>query len=291
MRLRLVATLALFLPCAGTCAANSMSISQELDVEYGYVGGAGTRGGGVNVGSVNENSADLKYVVSPQLNKDLLLRVGFEWQRFSFGVPDHAPVPGVLQQTSLVLGFDYQIADEWLMRVEAQPGVYSDFRDITWRDVDMPLVVGAAYLANSDLQWFFGLRVDARTQYPVLPAAGARWKFSDGWTLDFMLPKPRLEYVVNERLQLYFGAEVQAGTFAVGQDFGTPRGQPKLDNAIVDYLELHLGSGCSWKVTPSVTFDVEAGFMPYRSFDFFDPNIVFRSHDAPYGQIACHARF
>jgi hypothetical protein len=31
--------------------------------------------------------------------------------------------------------------------------------------------------------------------------------------------------------------------------------------------------------------------MPYRSFDFFDPNIVFRSHNAPYGQIICHARF
>ena len=291
MNVGLVGMLALLLPGATTWAANSKSVSQELDVEYGYIGGAGTRGGGVNVGSVDEHSADLKDVVSPQLNKDLLLRIGFEWQRFSFGVPDHAPLPSVLQQASLVLGFDYQVADEWLMRVEVQPGIYSDFRDITLRDVDAPLVIGAAYLASADLQWFFGLRVDARTQYPVLPAAGARWKFSDEWTLDFMLPKPRLEYDVNDKLQLYAGAEIQAGTFAVGQNFGTPRGQPKLDNAIVDYLELHLGSGCSWKITRRVTIEAEAGFMPYRSFDFFDPNIVFRSHNAPYGQIACHARF
>jgi Domain of unknown function (DUF6268) len=291
MKFRIVATLALLLPCATIRAANSMSVSQELDAEYGYTGGATIRGGGVNVGSVNEQSADLKYVVSPQLSKDLLLRVGFEWQRFSFGVPDHAPVPSVLQQTSLVLGFDYQIADQWLIRVEAQPGIYSDFRDITWRDVDMPVIIGGAYLASPDLQWFFGLRIDARSQYPVLPAAGVRWKFSDQWTLDFMLPKPRLEYDVTKKLQLYAGAEVQAGTFAVGQNFGTPRGQPRLDDAIVDYLELHLGSGCSWKITPIVTLEAEAGFMPYRSFDFFDPNIVFRSHNAPYGQIACHARF
>src|ERR1039457_7267437 len=257
MKLGLVAMLALLLPFGATWAANSMSISQELDIEYGYIGGTGTRGGGMNVGSVDEHSADLKYVVPPQLNKDLLLRIGFEWQRFSFGVPDHAPRPSVVQQASLVLGFDYQIADEWLMRVEVQPGVYSDFRDITWRDVDAPLVVGVAYLASSDLQWFFGLRVDARTQYPVLPAAGARWKFSEAWILDFMLPKPRLEYDVNGKLQLYAGAEVQAGTFAVGQNFGTPRGQPKLDGAIVDYLELHLGSGCSWKITPSVTIEAD----------------------------------
>src|ERR1035437_6656095 len=249
MNVGLVGMLALLLPGATAWAANSKSVSQELDVEYGYIGGAGTRGGGVNVGSVDEHSADLKYVVSPQLNKDLLLRIGFEWQRFSFGVPDHAPLPRVLQQASLVLGFDYQVADEWLMRVEVQPGIYSDFRDITLRDVDAPLVIGAAYLASADLQWFFGLRVDARTQCPVLPAAGARWKFSDEWALDFMLPKPWLEYDVNDKLQPYAGAEIQAGTFAVGQNFGTPRGQPKLDNAIVDYLELHLGSGCSLKIT------------------------------------------
>ena len=291
MRPGLVATLALLLPCAATCAANPMSVSQELDTEYGYTGGVSTRGGGVNVGSVDEQSADVKYVVSPQLTKDLLLRVGIEWQRFTFGVPDHAPVPSVLQQASLVLGFDYQIADEWLLRVEAEPGIYSDFRDITWRDVDMPMVIGAAYLASPDLQWIFGLRIDARTQYPVLPAVGIRWKFSEAWTLDLMAPKPRLEYDVNERLQLYTGAEFQLGTFAVGQNFGTPRGQPKLNDVIVDYLEIRVGSGCSWKITPNIAIEAEAGLMPYRGFDFFDPNIVFRSHNSPYGQIACHARF
>ena len=291
MRIGLVGILAWLVPATVTWAGNSMSTSQELVFEYGYVGGASTRGGGVDVGSIDEHSADFKYVISPQVNKNLLLRFGFEWQRFSFGVPDHAPIPSVLQQASVVLGFDCQIADEWLMRVEVQPGIYSDFRDITLRDVDVPLVIGGAYLASPDLQWFFGLRIDARTQYPVLPALGARWKFSDAWTLDFMLPKPRLEYDVNERFQLYLGAEIEAGTFAIGQDFGRTRGQPRLDNAIVDYLELHLGSGCSWKVTPSITLEAEVGYMPYRSFDFFSPDIVFRSHDAPYGQIACHARF
>jgi hypothetical protein len=153
------------------------------------------------------------------------------------------------------------------------------------------MVIGAAYLASPDLQWIFGLRIDARTEYPVLPAVGVRWKFSEAWTLDLMAPKPRLEYDVNEKLQLYTGAEFQLGTYAVGQNFGTARGQPKLDNAVVDYLEIRFGAGCSWKITPNITLEAEAGIMPYRSFDFFDPNIVFRSHNAPYGELACHARF
>jgi hypothetical protein len=272
-------------------AANPMSVSQELNVDYAYVAGAATRGAGRNIGDVNENSADLKYVISPQVTKDLLLRFGVEWQRLSFGVPDHAPVPDLLQQASLVLGLDYQLADQWLMRAEVQPGVYSDFRDVGWDDVDAPLVLGAAYLASEDLQWFLGLRVDARSQYPVLPAIGVRWKFSDQWTLNLQPPKPRLEYDFNDNLQLYLGTDLEAGTYRVGEHFGSNHSLPKLDHAVVDFLEIRVGAGCSWKIAPNLTVDAEAGYMPYRSFDFFEPDIVFRSHNAPYGQIACRARF
>jgi hypothetical protein len=291
MKTAFVATMALVFRCAAVLASNPMSVSQELDAQYGYVGDAKTRGAGLTAGWIDEHSADVKYVISPQVNKNLLLRFGFEWQRFSFGVPDHGAVPRVLQQASGVLGFDYQIADQWLMRTEVEPGIYSDFRDISWRDFDAPLILGAVYLADADLQCFLGLRVDARCEYPVLPVAGIRWKFAGEWTLDLMLPNPRLEYEANERLTLYLGGGVEAGTFAVGGRFGSDHGQPRLDGAIVDYLELRLGAGCSWKITPSVTIEAEAGYVPYREFDFFYHNIDFRSHNAPYGQIACHARF
>jgi len=291
MKIVLVAMMALLLPYTAMSASNPMSISQELDTQYSYVGDAKTRGAGLNSGSIDEQSADVKYVISPQVNRDLLLRFGFEWQRFSFDVPDHAAVPRVLQQASGVLGFDYQVADQWLARVEVEPGIYSDFRDISWRDFDAPLVLGAVYLVDADVQWFFGLRLDVRTEYPVLPVAGVRWKFSDEWTLNFMLPNPRLEYEINERLLLYLGGGIEAGTFAVGERFGSDHGQPKLDGAIVDYLELRLGAGCSWKITPSVTIEAETGYMPFREFEFVGPEMGFRSHNAPYGQIACHSRF
>lgn len=291
MKAGCAAILALLGPVTAALASPPMNISQELDVLYSYVGDARTRGAGLSNGSVDETSADVKYVVCPQLNRDLLLRLGAEWERFSFGVPDHAPVPGVLQQASAVIGFDYQFADQWLLRTEVEPGIYSDFRDISWRDVDAPVVLGAVCLADADLQWLVGLRIDPRTQYPVLPAVGVRWKFADEWTMNFMPPNPRLEYDINERLTLYLGGDFALGTFAVGQDFGSEHGQSRLDGAIVDFLEVRLGAGFFWKITPRVTLEAEAGDMPYRDFDFFGPDIDFRSHNAPYGQIACRARF
>src|SRR5271170_469776 len=165
-----LAVLAVLVPWAAL-AANPMSVSEELDAVYSYVGDAHTRGAGLTSGQVDEQSADVKYVVSPQVNKDLLLRVGVEWALFSFGVPDHSAVPRTLEQASGVLGFDYQVADEWLMRVEVEPGIYGDFENINWRDFDAPLVVGGIYLASPDVQWFFGLRLDVRCEYPVLPVA------------------------------------------------------------------------------------------------------------------------
>lgn len=290
MKNGLVAILAAMVPWAAL-AANPMDVSEELDAVYSYVGDANTQGAGLKHGEVDEQSSDIKFVVSPQVNKNLLLRFGAEWERFSFDVPDHAPVPRLLQQASGVLGFDYQVADEWLMRVEAEPGIYGDFDNIDWRDFNAPLVIGGIYLASADVQWFLGLRMDVRCEYPVLPVAGVRWKLSDEWTLNLMLPSPRVEYQANERLTLYAGTGVEAGTFATGETFGTEHGEPRLNGAIVDFFELRLDAGVSWKLTPSVSLEAEAGYMPYRWFDFFGPDINYRSYNAPYGQVACHARF
>jgi hypothetical protein len=153
------------------------------------------------------------------------------------------------------------------------------------------LYLGAVYLKDPDLQWIIGLRMDVRSQYPVLPAVGVRWKYTDQWTLNLVFPKPRLEYEMSDTLLLYLGAEVLAGTFRMGEDFGTLRGNPKLNNAVLDYTEFRIGPGCSWKILPNLTLEAGVGFMPYRSMNFFDESVEVRSYNAPYGQITCHARF
>jgi hypothetical protein len=240
---------------------------------------------------LSELNSDVKYVVSPQISKDLLLRIGAEWQRFSFPVRQHPAEPDTLQQLNLILGLDNQFADQWLMRLELEPGLYSDFSGLGWRSFNAPLKVGFAYLVDADLQWFFGLRVDVRSQYPVFPAAGVRWKFSDVWTLDMQLPKPRLEYDVNDKLQTWLGLGILAGTYVVGNHYGDARGLPQLNHATLDYTEVRLGPGFSWKARPDLTLEAEAGYVLYQTWDFFDQHIHPSSEPLPHLQLAVHARF
>jgi hypothetical protein len=270
----------------GVAAAASSAVVQELDVGLGYAGRSA-----VQVDHGSELNSNLKYAASLQVSKDLLLRIGAEWQRFSFIPPRASATPATLQQASAIVGFDYQLAEQWLMRAELQPGMYGDLSRLDGRHFDVPLMLGFVYLIDADLQWLIGLRVDFRSQYPVFPAAGVRWKFDDLWTLDLMLPNPRLEYDVNSKLQAYIGADILAGTYVVGDHFGDDRGIPQLNHATLDYMELHLGPGLSWKARPNLTLEADAGYVVYRSWDFFDQHINPISHPVPYLQLGVKARF
>ncbi|HJV35281.1 hypothetical protein [Geomonas sp.] len=267
-------------------ASESIHVSHEIDVTLGYAGREAAQ-----VAPSSQLDADLKYVASPQVTKDLLLRFGTQWQGSSFPGSRPLAAPATLQHANAILGFDYQVAEQWLMRAELQPGFYGDVIRFDGRRFDAPLLLGVVYLVDADLQWFFGLRADVKSQYPVFPAAGFRYRFADLWTLNMMFPDPRLEYDVNSRLKSYLGMGITAGTYVVGDKYGDDRGIPKLNHATVDFTELRMGPGFSWKPLPYLTLEAQAGYVLYRKWDFFDQNIDPTGHPVPYLRLDCKARF
>ncbi|MBI4024357.1 MAG: hypothetical protein HY360_05210 [Verrucomicrobia bacterium] len=270
----------------------SHDVSHEFNTDHSYVAGAKAHLGDADFGHISEYANHVRYVISPQINKGTLLRAGINWQRFSFGVPARAPVPNTLQSASAVLGADIELTDQWLMRVETEPGVYSDFQDIGFEDVNSPTILGFSYLVDENLQWFFGLSADPRRDIPVLPGAGVRWKFADQWTLMFLVPKPRIEYAVNEAVTFYLGGEIKAGTFKVARNFGDPFGRPRLNNASLDYTEFRAGLGASLKIVPGLTLDMEGGYLLSREFNYQDADDRVESNEgAPYGQVAVRMGF
>ena len=274
-----------------TTTIRGADLSWEIETKASYVGSTRTDLTGGRDGRVSEEANEFRAVVSPQIKEGFLLRAGVEWQRYSFDVPQNSGVPNSLQSASLVIGMDMQLGESWLVRVEATPGFYGT-PQFTGDAFNVPLVIGGSYLASPDLQWVLGIEVNPDGEYPVLPGAGVRWKFADRWVFNAILPTPRLEYEFSKSLTGYAGFDFKTGSYRTSSNFGTVHGNPKLNNAAVEYMEFRAGVGASWKLGHHWTLETEAGYMPYRKFDYFriGTNIE-TDNGAPYGQISIRAHF
>ena len=148
------------------------------------------------------------------------------------------------------------------------------------------------YLVNSDLQWVVGVSVNIERYIPVLPAVGARWKFSRDWVMNAVLPRPRLEYMLTKSATLYTGGDFKLGTYRTDSNFGDSTRNSNLNNAILDYTEIRVGGGAEMKAGKSFTVDLETGCMVYRQFDYYHARITnCNSSGAAYGQIVVSYSF
>lgn len=277
----------------GTWLESLSHVPFEYNAEDTYVGGGDVqRGPNKSVRDFDENDSIVHLVFTPRTSLGVL-RLGAEWERFSFGLPDHAALPDTLQSVSLVMGLDMQFSDSIIIRAEGQPGVYdAEFDNLGWDNFNMPFLIGGTYIYSPSLQLVLGVSVDIERKYPVIPAAGFRWKIAPQWLLEAVLPTPRLEYELTKDVSVYVGANVKQTSYRVDDDFGTANGIPRLNHAILTYSEIRTGGGFDWKISPKVTFTGEVGYQPYRNFDFYRAEVRYHQDGgAPYGMISLHGAF
>jgi hypothetical protein len=268
-------------------------LSGEYVADGTYVGeGTVERGPNKTVSDFDEIDSDFRLVLTPR-TKIGVLRLGAEWQRYSFGFPNQTALPNTLQSFSTILGLDVQLSDSIIVRAEGQPGLYdSGLGHLDWDDFNLPFLVGGTYIFSPNVQLILGVSVDVERKYPVIPAAGVRWKLGPQWLLDAVMPMPRLEYEMNRDLSLYVGATMKEASYRVDDEFGDSHGIPRLNNAIVTYSEVRTGAGFDWKISPVVTFTGEVGYQPYRDFDFYRAEVRYHQDGgAPYGTISLHGAF
>lgn len=272
---------------------SSLRMAYEIESRYAITGDGSTEDGRGGRGNVSEQEALFRAVLTPQWGEGPVFRLGVLYQRFSFSLPSEAVLPNTLQTTALVVGADFAFGQSWLVRVEAQPGVYSDFHDIDRGDINVPFQIGVTYIASASLQLVAAVAFNFDHQYPVIPIVGFRWHISGPWTINAILPNPRLEYEWSKQLTLFAGADVKSNTYRVSQDFGDGHGRRrKLNDAIVEYDELRLGGGLSWKAAPGVNVEIEAGYLPYREFNYHRAGLDLATKSgAAYGQVALSAKF
>jgi opacity protein-like surface antigen len=267
----------------------------EFDVEGTYVGdGDVQRGekGNLVIRDFNETQGMVRFVLTP-MTKIGILRLGLQTERYSFSFGGNAAIPDNLHSTNLIIGLDTEFSDSFLIRIEAQPGFYgTDFDDFGRDTFNVPFIIGGTYIYSSNLQFVFGIGVDAWRQTPVLPGGGVRWKFAPQWTLNAVVPTPRLEYEPNSNLLIFAGADLRLTSYRVEKNFGTLRGDPSLNHASVTYEEARLGAGLEWKLSTAVKLSFEGGYIPFRDFDFHRTQVRYHQDGgAPYARIGFHAAF
>jgi len=273
-------------------ARSAGKIGHEISSGFSYSAGARQKQGNRSLGNSDSFNTYLNYTATIPTTESIITRVGLTWDRFDFGSTGGDPIPSQLQQTSLNLGWDVSLSEKWVMRLEASPGIYSDLEDISLTDFNVPVVIGFSYIVDAKLQWVFGVSADFRREMPILPGGGVRWQFADDWTLNFILPKPRLEYRIDDSLLAYVGGEIKGGTYAYGKNEGSEIGQPTLNNEIIEYTEARLGGGVEYYINPAVGIQVETGAVVFRRFTFEDDDLtIHASEPAPYVSIGLKANF
>src|SRR3984893_12313516 len=273
--------------------SSASALSYELNAESSFLGRGGVSAGSKNFGNITEISSSASFVLSAQVRDTVLLRLGVEWQRYSFDPEAQAPVPDSLQGLDLAIGADIQISPALLLRIGAHPGIYSDFRSVSWQDVNVPFEIAGTYFVSSDLIFIGGVYVDVNSDPPVYPVVGVHWKVSDKWVIEGIAPRPQLQYLLSDSLTLFAGADLREATFRVNDQFGRDRGIPKLNDAILNYFEIRAGAGLTLKLTKSVNLDFEGGCTPYRRFEYPRADIYkVKSEDlTPYLRIGLSAKF
>ena len=275
-------------------ASTTSPLSYEMDAEGSFFGTGAANAGSKNVGDITEISSSAKFVLSAAVGNSALLRLGFGWLGYFFDPEPKAPIPYSLQAENLVVGGDIQVSPAILVRIEANPGIYSDARDITARNFNVPFEIAASYFVSSDLIFLAGVYVDVNASDPVFPIIGVHWKLSDKWVIEGMPPRPQIQYILSDKVTLFAGADLREETFVVDHQFGTSRGLPQLNNAILEYNEIRAGAGLTWKVYKSVSLDIEGGFTPYRRFDYahVEDGFKVKSEDVvPYLRVGLSALF
>jgi len=267
----------------------------EFDAEGTYVGdGNVERGehGNLVISGFHETQGMVRFILTP-MTKIGILRLGVQTEHYSFSFGGNAAIPNNLHSTNLIIGLDTEFSDSFLIRIEAQPGFYgTDFDDFGRDTFNVPFIIGGTYIYSSNLQFVFGIGFDAWRQTPVLPGGGVRWKFAPQWTLNAVVPTPRLEYEPNSNLLIFAGADLRLTNYRVEKNFGTLRGDPSLNHASISYEEARVGAGLEWKLSTAVKLSFEGGYIPFRDFDFHRTQVRYHQDGgAPYARIGFHAAF
>ncbi len=260
-------------------------------VEFSHSPDAALNRGATDLGDLNASWLRAGYAVSFLTGPNYSWNVGVQWDYAKFEAPAAAPVPEEIHGLGLRLASNWRLNDRWSLRSDLRPGLYTDFKDISGGDFNVPVTVALGYEVNPDLQFLFAVNVDARREFPVVGGPGVIWRFAEGWRLSLVIPRPQIEFAASEQLTLFAGGELRALAIRVAEDFGVASGNASLNDDQVTYREMRVGGGVRWSFNRWLRLTAEAGYVLDRRFEFDRGNLLLNGDGAPYFSVGLSGNY
>lgn len=269
-------------------AAETLRPRDDIEARASYVGPNDIHHP-ENGGRPHAIYGSMEYVHQHPVATGVLLRTGFAWNRIDFGGTD-APMPGCLQSIAAVIGTDVLLSEKFGFRIEVRPGAYSDFEQVGWDDVDARAIVAAEYRYTPNIRLIGGVRFTGMGEYPVLPIAGASFRFTEKFSLDLIYPDLKFEYRPSDCWEWNIGISFASGSYrthlgGIGDD------DAELRNAVVNYFESRPTLGVVYRGFGHMDLFANAGVAMGRKFDYFRAGREVVIGGAPFIEIGFRGRF
>jgi hypothetical protein len=131
--------------------ATVLPLSGEFSADVTYVGEGDVERGGKHVNDFDEIDSDIRVVLTPRMKLGVL-RLGAEWERFSFGLPEGPRCPTRCSPSARLLvsicSFPTRLLSERKLSLACTIRTGSLF----WDDFNMPFLIGGTYIYSPNLQ-------------------------------------------------------------------------------------------------------------------------------------------
>ncbi len=265
-----------------TPPGNPLIVSVTPD--YSFVDRSNVADGSAS-GKSGAQTADLEIETEIPVSDRWSVPVDFQSANiFMNSVPGIA-VPENINTIHFAAGLAYQFNTHWSAAFTAGPAIYR-YDDLSIEDVGIAGELRVTYQVSPDLDFYLGADYEMDGKYPVLPAAGIKWKVNDHFLLDLRLARLEADYLANDQLSFFIDGNTDYEVFRANSHLGNQLGIPSFNNAVGTYEDFHGGLGFRYQFNPGLSLSAEAGYSFGRNieYDRIDHHSIYFD-SAPYAQL------
>ena len=218
-----------------------------------------------------------------QLDARMELSAGLNYSDETLDAPDSARLPDSLRSVAVSMGVDYRTTDRLTLGGRISPGLSSDFKAVSGRDVRVPVAFHAQYRASAELTYLGGLAYTGGNRtLPVMPMLGVLYTPSERWTFALGMPRTGVIYRPYRGMELHLGAESGRGEYHLHD--------ASLGSDVISYRDYRGVAGVETALCSFLKLGIAGGYAFDRKFVFYDGNRADVSLDnAPFAKVEVKA--